>query len=634
MAANEKKKNPENNRAKRRVSKKVKLTETNTQKSAKKANHAGGSRKKSQPVKQSDNTTARKKNAVRKTVKKPKAQAAKKSKSPKTISISFLGGLGEIGKNMTVYEYDGEMIIVDSGLSFPDGNMHGVDAVIPDFSYVKEHAHQIKAIFITHGHEDHIGSLAYLLKEINAPVYGTALTIGLIEIKLKEHGILNTTTLKRFQAGDVIKIGKFEIECIHVNHSIPDAVGFAIKTGAGVIVQTGDFKIDTTPIDGEVIDLPRFAQLGKEGVLALLQDSTNAEKDGYTLSESMVGKTFEGLFREAGSRRIIVATFASNVHRIQQIMNVAKVLRRKVAVMGRSMSNIVALGEELGYLKVPKGLLITKEEIKNYPDHKLVLICTGSQGEPMAALSKMALSEHRQVEITPNDYVVISSRPIPGNERGVGNVINGLIQHGAEVIYENMYQTHVSGHACAEELKMMISLVKPKLFIPVHGEQKHLKKHAALAQKMGYQNKQILIAENGMKFTLNARGAVQSSEKIPSGVTFIDSSGFGDVESIVLHDRSRLSSAGMISVAAAVDIHSRFLLAGPEVISRGFVYMKENEELIASIEKRSEEVIEDFLKGKNYDIGALRNKLGKEISNLIYRQTKRNPMILPVIMEV
>ena len=574
------------------------------------------------------------KNARKTLTKKSAVKKVRNAKAPKNISISFLGGLGEIGKNITVYEYDGEIIIVDCGSAFPDGNMHGVDAVIPDFTFLKENASKIKAILITHGHEDHIGSLAYLMKEIDAPIYGTALTIGLIEIKLKEHGLLNTCTLKRFHAGDVLKIGKFEVECIHVNHSIPDAVGFAIKTGAGVIVQTGDFKIDTTPIDGEVIDLPRFAQLGKEGALAMLQDSTNAEKEGYTLSESMVGGTFEALFREAGKRRIIVATFASNVHRIQQIMDVAKSLKRKVAVMGRSMSNIVALGEELGYLKVPKGLLITKEEIKNYPDHKLVLICTGSQGEPMAALSKMALSEHRQVEITPNDYVVISSRPIPGNERGVGNVINGLIQHGAEVIYENMYQTHVSGHACAEELKMMISLVKPKLFIPVHGEQKHLKKHAALASKMGYQNKNILIPENGMKYVINSKGAVVSAEKIPSGVTFIDSSGYGDVESIVLHDRSRLSSAGMISVAAAVDIHSRFLLAGPEVTSRGFVYMKESEELIAAIERRSEEVIEEFLRGRNYDVGALRNKLAKEISNLIFRQTKRNPMILPVIMEV
>ena len=628
MAANEKNKKPVNHQARRHTGKKVQKTKnTNALKSGQSKSVA-----KTNSAKQNVKTGV--KNARKTLTKKSAVKKVRNAKAPKNISIAFLGGLGEIGKNITVYEYDGEIIIVDCGLAFPDGNMHGVDAVIPDFTYLKENASKIKAILITHGHEDHIGSLAYLMKEIDAPIYGTALTIGLIEIKLKEHGLLNTCTLKRFHAGDVLKIGKFEVECIHVNHSIPDAVGFAIKTGAGVIVQTGDFKIDTTPIDGEVIDLPRFAQLGKEGTLALLQDSTNAEKDGYTLSESMVGGTFEALFREAGKRRIIVATFASNVHRIQQIMDVAKSLKRKVAVMGRSMSNIVALGEELGYLKVPKGLLITKEEIKNYPDHKLVLICTGSQGEPMAALSKMALSEHRQVEITPNDYVVISSRPIPGNERGVGNVINGLIQHGAEVIYENMYQTHVSGHACAEELKMMISLVKPKLFIPVHGEQKHLKKHAALASKMGYQNKNILIPENGMKYVINSKGAVVSAEKIPSGVTFIDSSGYGDVESIVLHDRSRLSSAGMISVAAAVDIHSRFLLAGPEVTSRGFVYMKESEELIAAIERRSEEVIEEFLRGRNYDVGALRNKLAKEISNLIFRQTKRNPMILPVIMEV
>ena len=630
MAANQKQKKSAAQQARRRVSKKVKVADNHAAGAAKKKSTApqkSNSKKKTAPIQ--NTKSAPQKNATRK--KSPKALP---SRAPKKISISFLGGLGEIGKNLTVYEYDGEMIIVDCGLAFPDSNMHGVDAVIPDFTYLKENAAKIKALFITHGHEDHIGAVAHLMKEINVPIYGTALTLGLIEIKLREHGILNTCTLKKFRAGDTIKVGKFSVECIHVNHSIPDAVAFAIKTAAGTIVQTGDFKIDTTPIDGEVIDLPRLSQLGKEGVLALLQDSTNAEKDGYTFSESMVGATFEALFREAGRRRIIVATFASNVHRIQQIMDVAKVLKRKVAVMGRSMSNIVALGEELGYLKVPKGLLITKEEIKNYPDHKLVLICTGSQGEPMAALSKMALSEHRQVEITANDYIVISSRPIPGNERGVGNVINGLIQHGAEVIYENMYQTHVSGHACAEELKMMISLVKPKLFIPVHGEQKHLKKHAALAGKMGYTNKQILIPENGTKYLINAKGHVEASEKVPAGVTFIDSSGYGDVESIVLRDRSKLSSAGMISVAAAVDMHSRFLLAGPEVVSRGFVYMKENEALITTIEKRSEEVIEDFLRSRNYDVNALRSRLADEIAKLIYRQTKRNPMILPTIMEV
>ena len=632
MAANEKKQRATDNQPRRRVSKRGTNQQKKTvqKKSAPVKTAAGAKKSKNTPKKASADKRSTKRNApIKKSAKKAGA-----NKSGAQVSIAFLGGLGEIGKNITVYEYEGEMIVVDCGLAFPDSSMHGVDAVIPEFTYLKENASKIKALIITHGHEDHIGAIAYMMKEVNVPIYGTALTIGLIEIKLKEHGILHNCSLHRFKAGDVLRLGKFRVECIHVNHSIPDAVGFAIKTGAGTIVQTGDFKIDTTPIDGKVIDLPRFASLGKEGVLAMLQDSTNAEKEGYTLSESMVGTTFEGLFREAGRRRIIVATFASNVHRIQQIMDVAKALKRKVAVMGRSMSNIVTLGEELGYLKIPKGLLITKEEIKNYPDNKLVLICTGSQGEPMAALSKMALSEHRQVEITPNDYVVISSRPIPGNERGVGNVINGLIQHGAEVIYENMYQTHVSGHACAEELKMMINLVRPKLFIPVHGEQKHLKKHATLAQKMGYVNKDILIPENGTKYVIDSKGNVLGTEKIAAGVTFIDSSGFGDVESIVLHDRSRLSSAGMISVAAAVDLHSRFLLAGPEVISRGFVYMKESEALIASIEKRSEEVIEAFLRSKNYDINALRIKLADEISKLIYRQTKRNPMILPIIMEV
>lgn len=593
----------------------------------------------------SDKKTSANKKVNSKNIKKPipsrtgksnikRASGKKSVKLPKEINITFLGGLNEIGKNITVYEYAGEMLVVDCGLAFPDSSLLGVDAVIPDFTYLKENAKKIKAIIITHGHEDHIGGLPYLMKEINAPIYGTPLTVGLIEYKLKEHGIFDNCTLKTFNAGDILKIGKFEVECIHVNHSIPDAVAFAIKTGAGTIVQTGDFKIDNTPIDSDVINLPRFAELGAEGVLALLQDSTNAEKEGYTLSESLVGKTFEELFRNAGKKRIIVATFASNVHRIQQILNVAKELKRKVAVMGRSMENIVKLGEELGYLKVSKGLLITQNEIKNYPDSKLVLICTGSQGEPMAALSKMALSEHRKVEIGANDYVIISSRPIPGNEKGVGNVINALMQHGADVIYENMYQTHVSGHACAEELKMMINLVKPKLFIPVHGEQKHLRKHAELAMSMGYKNKNILIGENGVSFTVSSKGTVSESKKVDSGQIFIDGSGVGDVASIVLRDRSKLSSAGMVAVSAAIDNQSRYLLAGPEVISRGFVYVKENEKLMDLLVKKSEDDIQRYLNSKNYDLNVLRAKIRDDISQLIYRETKRNPMILVIVMEV
>lgn len=555
-------------------------------------------------------------------------------KNGKQISISFLGGLNEIGKNITVYEYEGDILIVDCGLAFPDSTMLGVDAVIPDFTYLAENASRIKGIVITHGHEDHIGGIPYLLKEINAPVYGTRLTVGLIEYKLKEHGILNTCKLNVFNAGDTLRIGKFSVECIHVNHSIPDAVALAIRTGAGTIVQTGDFKIDNTPIDGEVINLPRFAQIGKEGVLALLQDSTNAEKEGYTLSESKVGETFEALFRKAGNKRIIVATFASNVHRIQQIMDVAKGMGRKVAITGRSMENIVKLGEELGYLKVKKGLLINQDEIRKCPDNKLVLICTGSQGEPMAALSKMALSEHRQVEIGANDYVIISARPIPGNEKGVGNVINGLMMRGADVIYENMYNTHVSGHACQEELKMMLNFIHPKLFIPVHGEQKHLRKHAMLAENMGMSSKNIIIADNGDKLTVSSSGKISKREKVTSGITLIDGSGVGDVGSVVLRDRSRLASAGIVAVTAAVDMQLRMIITGPEIISRGFVYVKDNEELINKAMNRSTADIEKFFKSNNNDLNVLRNQLRDDISQLMYRQTKRSPMILPIIMEV
>ena len=620
MAAKEIKKSPAKKNQKQGKRRVVKNSFTDKKKSANKSLSKKSSKKPS--------PSRSKKPAVKRT-------AAKKTvRLPKDIKITFLGGLNEIGKNITVYEYAGEMLVVDCGLAFPDPSLLGVDAVIPDFTYLKENASKIKAVIITHGHEDHIGSLPYLMQEINAPIYGTALTVGLIEYKLKEHALFDKCTLKTFNAGDILKIGKFEVECIHVNHSIPDAVAFAIKTGAGTIVQTGDFKIDNTPIDSDIINLPRFAELGSQGVLALLQDSTNAEKEGYTLSESLVGKTFDELFREAGKKRIIVATFASNVHRIQQILNVAKALKRKVAVMGRSMENIVKLGEELGYLKVSKGLLITQNEIKNYPDSKLVLICTGSQGEPMAALSKMALSEHRQVEIGANDYVIISSRPIPGNEKGVGNVINALMQHGADVIYENMYQTHVSGHACAEELKMMINLVKPKLFIPVHGEQKHLKKHAELAMSMGYKEKSILISENGESVSISSKGEVLKKEKVEAGQIFIDGSGVGDVGSVVLRDRNKLSSAGMVAVSAAIDNQSRYLLAGPEVISRGFVYVKENEKLMETLAKKSEDDINRYLNSKNYDLNILRTKIRDDISQLIYRETKRNPMILVIIMEV
>ena len=568
----------------------------------------------------------------RSSTKKPSAPKPKQIKAL-PISVTFLGGLNEVGKNITVYEYDNEIIIVDCGLKFPDSSMFGVDAVLPDFSYLIENADKIKGIIITHGHEDHIGGLAYLLKEINVPVYGTKLTIGLIEYKLKEHGIDKTCKLNVIKAGSSISIGKFNIEFIHVNHSIPDAVALAIKTDAGTIVQTGDFKIDNTPIDGQVIDLPRFVELGNEGVLALLQDSTNAEKEGYTLSESKVGETFETLFRNAKNKRIIVATFASNVHRIQQIMNAARSLGRKVAVMGRSMENIVKLGQELGYLKIPKRLMIEEKDIGNYSYDKLVIITTGSQGEPMAALSKMALSEHRSVEIGPSDYVIISATPIPGNEKGVGNVVNALMMHGADVIYENFYRTHVSGHACQEELKMMINLIKPKYFIPVHGEHKHLRKHAALAVEMGMLNKNIIIADNGDKIIFD-EGALSGKEKVNTGVTLVDGTGVGDIGSIVLRDRERLASAGMISIAATVDLISREIVTGPQIISRGFVFVKENEELMEMALSAAEKDMDKFLRSNSYDLNALSAQIRDDISQIMYRQTKRNPMILPIIMEV
>ncbi len=585
-------------------------------------------------VKSKQNTNSKNKSVAKRNSNNSagKRKSVKSGKTP-PIKISFLGGLNEVGKNITVYEYKEQMLVVDCGLKFPDSTMLGVDAVLPDFTYLIENADKIKGIVITHGHEDHIGGLAYLLKEINVPVYGTKLTIGLIDYKLKEHGIDKTAKLNVIHAGDEINIGKFVVEFIHVNHSIPDAVAVAIKTDAGTIVQTGDFKIDTTPIDGEVINLPRFAELGKENVLALLQDSTNAEKEGYTLSESKVGETFETLFRKARNKRIIVATFASNVHRIQQIMDAARSLGRKVAVMGRSMENIVRIGEELGYLKVPKRLLIEQNEINNYSNDKLVLITTGSQGEPMAALSKMALSEHRKVEIGPMDYVIISATPIPGNEKGVGNVVNGLMMHGADVIYENFYRTHVSGHACQEELKMMINLIRPKYFIPVHGEQKHLRKHAGLAEEMGVASKNIIIVDNGDQITFE-NGALTKTDKVNTGITLVDGSGVGDVGSIVLKDRSRLASAGMVAVTATVDIYSRQIVAGPEIISRGFVYVKENEELIDMAMDRSRRDIEKFLKSNNNDLNILRSQIRDDISQLMYRQTKRSPMILPVIMEV
>ncbi|MEE1321684.1 MAG: ribonuclease J [Acutalibacteraceae bacterium] len=566
--------------------------------------------------------------------KKKKQNNNKSRKAPsKPMRIAFLGGLNEVGKNITMFECNDDIILVDSGLAFPDEDMPGIDLVIPDFSYIEKNADRVKGICITHGHEDHIGSLAYLLKSVNVPVYSTRLTNGLIEGKLKEHNLLGSAKLNVVKPGESVKLGEFEVEFIHVNHSIPDAVGLAIKTAAGTVIHTGDFKIDTTPIDGEMIDIARFAELGKEGVLCLMADSTNAERPGFTESESKVGASFDMLFRKAGKRRIIVATFASNIHRVQQIINVAEQLGRKVALSGRSLENVVAVAAELGYLHVPEGILIKLDMINKYPEDQVVLITTGSQGEPMSALTRMAFSDHRKVAIGPNDYVIISATPIPGNEKTVSRVINELMKLGAEVVYEKMYDVHVSGHACKEELKLMLGIVKPKYFIPVHGEQKHLSKHASLAEAMGMPSENIIIADNGTYLEL-CESYIKKIGTVPAGRVFVDGSGVGDVGSVVLKDRKHLAEDGIIIVVATLDGATGELVSGPDVVSRGFVFVKEAGDLIKDAENTAYETIMKLYDKKIYDWGTIKSRVRDDVSRLMYERTKRSPMILPILMEI
>lgn len=565
-----------------------------------------------------------------------KAEKTKQVVSPSAktpIKISFLGGLNEIGKNITMYEYMNDMMIVDCGLAFPDSEMPGVDLVIPDFTYVERNKDKIKGIFLTHGHEDHIGSLPYLLKSVKLPIYGTRLTLGLVECKLKEHGLLGKVKLNVIKPGQTIKVGAFSVEVIHVNHSIPDAVAFAIKTPAGVIVQTGDFKIDTTPIDGDIIDLARFAELGRQGVLALLSDSTNAERPGYTDSERKVGASFENLFRSAGNRRLIVATFASNIHRVQQIIDVANSIGRKVAVSGRSLENVVTIGIKLGYLNIPEGVLIPLDRIKNYTPEQLVIITTGSQGEPMSALHRMAFSDHRKVEVGPNDCVIISATPIPGNEKTVSNVVNELMKLGADVIYEKMYDVHVSGHACQEEIKTMIGLLKPKYFIPVHGEYKHLKKNSNLALAMGIPQKNILLPDVGKQVELR-KDSIKLCGTVPAGKVFVDGSGVGDVGSIVLRDRKHLAQDGLIIVVATIDSATGEVVAGPDIVSRGFVYVRESEQLMEDARNLCSDVLTSCAQQGIHDWASMKNNLRDEVSRMMYNRTKRSPMVLPIIMEV
>jgi len=548
------------------------------------------------------------------------------------LKIIPLGGLNEIGKNMTVYEYGGDMIIVDAGMGFPDDDMYGIDVVIPDFTYLIKNREKIRGIFITHGHEDHIGSLPYLLREINVPVYATRMTAGLIRLKLEEHHLAGKTRLITCEAGESVRAGRFGVEFIHVNHSISDAVAFAIKTPVGTCIHTGDFKIDPTPVSGGMIDLARLGQLGKEGVLALLCDSTNVERSGFTKSERSVGASFDVLFRGC-EERIIIATFASNVDRIQQIVTVAAKYGRKVAITGRSMENAIKVSTELGYMSIPEGTLVDINQIKGLPRNKVCVVTTGSQGESLSAMTRMAFNTHKQVEIQAGDRVIFSASAIPGNENAIGNVINELYRKGAEVVNERAGELHVSGHACADELKIIHALVKPRFFIPVHGEQRHLKTHARLAQEMGMDPRNIVIADIGKIIELSPNAA-RISGTAPAGRVFVDGYGVGDVGAVVLRDRKHLAEDGMIVVVASVSSEDGGLLSGPDIITRGFVYVKESEGLMEELKLAALAAMDRSIRSNGRDWAAVKGDVKEGLSDYLFKKTKRNPMILPVIMEV
>lgn len=549
-----------------------------------------------------------------------------------TIKIIPLGGLHEIGKNITVFEYGDDIILVDAGLAFPDDDMLGVDLVIPDLTYLERNKEKIRGLVITHGHEDHIGSVPYLLKKINVPVYATKLAAGLIRNKLEEHKLLRSTKLKEVKQGQTIKLGKFKVEFIRSCHSIPDSVMLAITTPVGTILHTGDFKLDFTPIDGEQMDLGRIAELGNKGILALMSDSTNAERKGYTMSESTVGEVFEKLFQNC-TKRIVVATFASNVHRVQQIVNSAVEHKRKIAVCGRSMINMIDTARELGYIKCPDNVFIDIDMIKNYTDDQLVIITTGSQGEPMSALTRMAAGEHRKVQITPNDKVIISATAIPGNEKFVSKVIDDLMQLGAEVIYSSLEAIHVSGHACQEEQKIILALAKPKYFIPVHGEYRQLIAHSETAKSMGIAKENIFLTDNGKVLELNEDEA-KFTGTVPSGRVLVDGLGVGDVGSIVLRDRQHLSQDGLIIIVMTMDSSSGSIIAGPDVISRGFVYVRESENLMDDVKNVVRREVYKCEEKNITDWSTIKSNVKDNLREYIFQKTKRNPMILPIIMEI
>lgn len=558
-----------------------------------------------------------------------------KKKSGAKVKIIPLGGLNEIGKNMTVLECEDDILIIDCGLGFPDEDMLGIDLVIPDFSYLEANKEKIRGVVVTHGHEDHVGGIPYLLRTLDIPVYGTNLTLGIIRNKLEEHQLSFKPRLNRVSAGDTVKLGKnFSVEFIHVNHSIADACALAIDTPVGKMVHTGDFKLDLTPIDGEPMDITRLGEIGKEGVLLLMCESTNAERQGYTPSERKVGKSLEYIFATNKDKRIVIATFSSNVHRVQQIIDTSARHGRKVAITGRSMLNIVGAAVELGYMHVPAGVLVDINEIKRYKPDELTLITTGSQGEPMSALYRMAFSDHNQVSLDSRDLVVLSSSPIPGNEKLIGRIINELTKNGVTVLHDALVEVHVSGHACQEELKLMQSLIRPKFFMPVHGEYRHLNANRLLAVEMGTPESHIFISDIGKVLEVDEESAKWNGT-VPAGKTLIDGYGIGDVGNIVLRDRRHLSQDGLIVVVASVDMDMRLLLSGPDIVSRGFVYVRESEELMDDIRKVASETIEKFLeKTDSIDRTALKTEVKDDLSKFLYSKTKRKPMVLPVIMNM
>ena len=552
--------------------------------------------------------------------------------SKKKIKVIPLGGLGEIGKNITVIEYGDEIVVVDCGMTFPDSEMYGIDVVIPDVTYLVNNIEKVKGFFITHGHEDHIGAIPYILKQVNVPIFATNLTVGLIESKLEEHKMLDIVNLNVVKPGDIIKLDKLKVEFIRTNHSIADSCSLAIHTPLGIIVHTGDFKVDFTPVDGNVIDLQRFAKLGKQGVLLLMADSTNACHPGYTMSEKTVGEKLDNLFSK-GKGRIIVATFASNIHRLQQIINSSIKYGRKVAFSGRSMEKISDVAVKLGYLDMPEGLLVDLKDLRLYNNDQITIVTTGSQGEPMSALTRIASSTHKNIQIEKDDMIIISASPIPGNEKAVSRVINELTHKGAEVIYKSIEEIHVSGHACEQELKLIHSILNPKYFVPVHGEYKHLRKHILIAEEVGLEKEKSFILENGDVLSLSRKSAC-IAKKVQAGNILVDGSGVGDVGNIVLRDRKNLSRDGIINVIVAIEKESHAIVGGPDIITRGFVYVRESEELVNEIKQISYESIQKSIDNNVFKWSEIKNNIRNDIGSFIYSKTKRKPIIVPIIMEV